>query len=134
MKRSVLIGLVFILALPCFALAGEIDGIWWSPVLGLNGPSSGVFMVRENSGTVIVASLSLGSFGDGYDYCALIGTQIGNIVPLLDSPYCAVSINATMTLTSPTSGIMRINFCQPKFAFSECIIPSEVNLEVQKIF
>jgi hypothetical protein len=78
--------------------------------------------------------LSLLQFGEPYDYCALSGTQMGNTINLQDiSSYCGVDINATMTLTSPTTAMVKVNYCHPTFAYS-CVFPSGVSFNIEKAF
>lgn len=135
MKRSALIGLVFILMVPCSVWAGDIDGIWLSPEMGSTGAA---IMVRENGGKVIAVALNLAGFGEKYDTCVLSGQLMGNTISVQDFKYgyetlCGVSMSATITLTSPMTATLHINYCHPTFA-DYCIFPSGVSFNIQKVF
>jgi hypothetical protein len=126
-KKAILIALLFMLVLPSLVWAGDIDGIWWDPALGL----SGLVMVRENGGTVIASEMNLLQFGEPYDYCVLIGSQNGNTISFQNTAYCGVQINLTMTLTSATAASVYVNRCTPIYS---CIFPSGVSFNVVKGF
>jgi hypothetical protein len=130
MKKSILAVLILLLVFPCVAWAGDIDGLWWNPDMG---PSAAV-MVRENGASVIAVELSLSEWSSRYSYCALAGTQIGNTVYLQNTPYCGVDIDLTMTITSPTTAIVKVNHCSPEYSGLYCIFPSGVRFNVEKAF
>jgi hypothetical protein len=132
MRKGILVaGILVLLLTSSTVMAGDIDGIWLSPDLGLTG----AVMVRENGGTVVAIAASLAEFGKGYDYSVLIGSQTDNTISLQDyDDLCGVSISVTMTLTSPTTAIVKVNHCSPKFAYLWCFFPSGVSFDVEKIF
>lgn len=126
MKKSVLIGLALVLVLPCFAWAGALDGVWWSPEMG----TSVAFMIYENSLEVFVAALDIAT-GDAH-YCALSGTQGVEITLQSMLDLCGGDINATMTLISETSATVKINHCSSYSSSLRCNMPS--NFNIKKLF
>ncbi len=126
MKKSVLIGLAFVLILPCFAWAGALDGVWSSPEIG----TSVAFMIHESSLEVFVVALDLTS-GD-FHYCALSGIDGAEITLQSMLDLCGGYINATMTLISETSATVKINYCSPYSSSLRCNVPS--NFSINKLF
>jgi hypothetical protein len=129
MKKIVLLTIFFLLAFSSLVIAGDIDGLWWMPDMG----SSEALMMRENGSMVVALEFKLEPFG-ATDGCALLGTQTGNIISLQDTDFCAVSITATMTLTSPTTATVKIHNCTPKLFGWHCIFPSGVSFNIEKLF
>ncbi|HXX57261.1 MAG TPA: hypothetical protein VEI96_04615 [Thermodesulfovibrionales bacterium] len=130
MKRLCLIGVILLLALPCLAWGGDIDGIW-------SLPDGGAVMMRENGGTVIALQVSLPLLSEGYANCVLQGTQVGNSIilsnlPSVDYDFCGFAVGLTITLTSPTTGTLHVDFCKPTIV--DCFFDSGLSLSMEKIF
>ena len=130
MKRLVLIGLMFVLVLPCFAWGGDIDGLWWNPEFG----TGGALMMRENAGTVLIISLNLAQYGTAQGYDAFIGSKSGNIITVEDTYFSTVDLNATVTLTSTSTAIVKMNRCSPKYYGYFCPFPTGVTFNIEKAF
>ncbi len=120
MKKSVLIGLAFVLVLPCFAWAGALDGVWWSPDVG----PSVAFMIYETNLSVIAVELNIPAVGNDFHYCVLSGLNGLEINFQSIADLCGLVIDATMTLISETSATVKINHCSPI-----CNMPSSFNVE-----
>lgn len=129
MKKTVLIGVVVIFLLPCFAWAGEIDGIWWNPEMG----AGSIFMMRESGGIVVAAELGLSRFGESYDYCLLIGTQAGDSIVFNSSAFCPNSITATVMIMSPNEAMVHIDQCSPRLDAS-CLFPEGTVFNIERAF
>lgn len=125
MKKSVLIGLAVVFLLPCFAWAGALDGVWWSPDVG----TSVAFMIYESSLEVFVVALNIPTVGGDFHYCALSGLDGVEINFQSIADLCGVDINATMSLISETSATVKINHCSPIYSGSRCNMPSSFNIE-----
>jgi hypothetical protein len=123
-------GVIFLLALPCFAWGGDIDGIWLMP-------DGGAIMMRENGGAVIAMQVSLPLLSEGYANCVLAGTQVGNSIILSnftsgDYDFCGFAVGLTITLTSPTTGTLRVDSCEPTIV--DCFFDRGLSFNMEKIF
>jgi hypothetical protein len=130
MKKTMLFVVLIIATCSSLAAAGEIDGLWWSPVYG----DSAFFMVRENGGTVLVAAFNLAEYGESYGFDALLGTKTGNTARLYDYIYSFVEMDVSVTFTSASSGIVSVNKCVPKAYNVHCVFPSGVSFNIVKYF
>jgi len=109
---GVLLALGFIFLVSPSALAGDYDGVWWSPeVLG----TSQFFMVRQVGGTIAAITFELG--GDA-PVTVFLGSLIGNTVQMSSRELTpTLDIDMTGTFTSPIEGTFVVNSCSPS---SEC--------------
>ncbi len=123
MKNSVLIAVVLVLALPCFASAGALDGLWFSPDI-----SSFAFMFRENFTSVVMVALYLPVMGDDFYYCAVSGMD-GIVINFESLDFCGLDISWTMTLISETSATMKTNHCFSRYGGWPCVFPSSFTIE-----
>jgi hypothetical protein len=125
MKKAVLIVLAVVLLLPCFAWAGALDGVWWSPDLG----TSVAFMIYEGFLEVFVVALNIPDVGSDFNYCALSGLDGVEINFQSIAYLCGVDLNATMSLISETSATVKINHCSLIYPGYSCNVPSSFNIE-----
>ena len=130
MRKGILVaGILVLLLTSSTVMAGDIDGIWINPNLGL----SAAVMVRENGGTVYAIQASLAQYGEQFDYCVLAGTQEGNTIILQNMSFCPVDIILIMTLTSPTTAAVIVDSCAPRLV-PFCIFPSGASFTMVKAF
>lgn len=123
MKKPILIALVFVLVLPCFAWAGALDGIWFSPEMG----SSYAFMFRENLAVIMVV-FYLPTTGDDFYYCALSGID-GPMINFQSIDFCGLDIGLTMTWVSETSATMTTDHCFTRYSGWPCVFPASFTIE-----
>lgn len=105
------------------AYAGDADGLW---LLSFpDGTLSAYVMARENAGMILVTNLN----PDEKGWQAYYGTFDGTTSHLTTLVNLNQQIEATLNLTSPTSGSVTITSCTPDCAGAVGLV-----LGLQKIF